>query len=392
MRIVQAMSRFRLADGGVVRAVIDIAQLLAQRGHVVTVITRDATDIPADWKAGGPNVPAVLELGRGGAPGSLYDRASLREIEKAIAAADVVHLHTPWDRANRQFSKLCLASRTPYVLTVHGMLDDWSMSQRGLKKRVYLALGGRRVLERAAFVHCTAQAELDQAKKWFDRGDGRGRIIPYVVDLAPFRELPGVVPAKRGVPHADTDEPIVLFLSRVHEKKRPEVVIDAAAILRDEGVACRTLIAGTGDDAYVASLKERIARHRLDDRVFFTGLVVGVEKISLYQHAAVFVLSTSQENFGLVYTEALACRTPVVATKGTDIWQELEASGGAIIAPGEPGPTADAIRQLLADPARRASMGERGRAWVFASLDGGHVIRQFEEMYDECAPARPTAR
>jgi glycosyltransferase involved in cell wall biosynthesis len=382
MRIVQAMSRFRLADGGVVRAVIDIATLLAQRGHHVTVITRDATDIPREWKGGGADVPAVLELGRGGAPGSLYDRAALGEIEKAIAAADVVHLHTPWDRANRQMSKLCLARGTPYVITVHGMLDDWSMSQRGLKKRAYLALGGRRVLEKAAFVHCTAQAELDQAKKWFPRGNGR--IIPYVVDLAPFRDLPGVELARRTVPHADTDDPIVLFLSRVHEKKRPEVVIDAAAILRDEGVACRTLIAGTGDEAYIASLKERIARLNLGDRVFFTGLVVGVEKISLYQRAAVFVLPTSQENFGLVYTEALACRTPVVATKGTDIWRELESSGGAIIAPGEPGPTADAIRQLLADPARRAAMGERGRTWVFASLDGEHVISQFEAMYETC--------
>jgi glycosyltransferase involved in cell wall biosynthesis len=238
------------------------------------------------------------------------------------------------------------------------------------------------VLEKAAFVHCTAQAELDQAKKWFPRGNGR--IIPYVVDLAPFRDLPGVELARRTVPHADTDDPIVLFLSRVHEKKRPEVVIDAAAILRDEGVACRTLIAGTGDEAYIASLKERIARLNLGDRVFFTGLVVGVEKISLYQRAAVFVLPTSQENFGLVYTEALACRTPVVATKGTDIWRELESSGGAIIAPGEPGPTADAIRQLLADPARRAAMGERGRTWVFASLDGEHVISQFEAMYETC--------
>jgi glycosyltransferase involved in cell wall biosynthesis len=383
MRILHYMSRFRLADGGVVRAVLDISALLARRGHETTVLTRDAADIPAEWRSGSASgVPAAIELGGRGQPGSFLDRASLSIAEKYIEHAEVVHLHTPWDRANRQLARLCHETGTPYVLTVHGMLDDWSMSQRGFKKRLYLALGGRRLLERAMFIHCTAQAELDQAKKWFPRG--RGRIIPYVVDLAPFRELPGVEPAKRSVPHANTGDPIVLFLSRVHEKKRPEVVIDAAARLRDKGIPCRTLIAGTGEESYIASLKERIARRNLEDRVFFTGLVVGVEKISLYQHAAVFVLPTSQENFGLVYTEALACGTPVVATKGTDIWQELDSSGGAIITDAEPAPTADAIASLLRDPERSREMGERGRAWVLRELDGERVIARFEQMYNEC--------
>jgi glycosyltransferase involved in cell wall biosynthesis len=386
MRIVHSMARFRFADGGIVRAVIDIAALLAQRGHETTIITRDATDLPAEWKSGAPSCPRAVVVGASGKPLTQFTSAELAEIERHVQAADVVHLHQPWDRANLQLSRLCGRLGRPYLITAHGMLDDWSMAQRGLKKRLYLALGGRRVLEQAAFVHCTAKSELEQAQRWFPRG--RGCVVPYVVDLAPFRDLPGPELARRAVPAADADEPIVLFLSRVHEKKRPEVVIDAAAILRDAGERCRVLIAGTGEESYVAALKQRVARLNLGDRVSFIGLVVGAEKLSLYQRADIFVLPTSQENFGLVYTEALACGTPVVATKGTDIWQELESSGGAIIAPGDPKPTADAILSLLHDPERRRDMGRRGREWVLANLDGGRVIRQFEDVYAQAATAR----
>ena len=55
------------------------------------------------------------------------------------------------------------------MLSVHGMLDDWSMAQRRLKKRLFLALAGNRLLRGAAAVHCTAQAELEQARRWFRR-------------------------------------------------------------------------------------------------------------------------------------------------------------------------------------------------------------------------------
>jgi len=381
MRIVHYLSQFQLAHGGVVRAVLDVAGLLAHRGHDVQVLTWDATDIPDEWKTGEDGVPDVLEIPPPTRPGGLLGGLSLGEAEGAVREADVLHLHTPWDLVNRQLAKAARRTHTPYVLTVHGMLDDWSMAQRGWKKRLYLAFGGRRLLERAALVHCTAQGELDQAGRWFPRG--RGFVIPCVCDLGPFRELPGPELARRSIPAIDVDEPVILFLSRIHYKKQPEALIDAAALLRDRGVACRIAFAGAGDDRYVEELRQRVRRRDVEDRVFFLGLVVGEEKVSLYERAEVFALPTQQENFGLVYPEALACRTPVVTTRGTDIWRELEESGGAVIAEGNASAFADAVAELLADSERRRHMGERGREWVFRELDGEQIVRRYEEMYQQ---------
>jgi glycosyltransferase involved in cell wall biosynthesis len=115
--------------------------------------------------------------------------------------------------------------------------------------------------------------------------------------------------------------------------------------------------------------------------VRFLGFVSGVEKVSLYQAADVLVLPTSQENWGFVLVESLACGTPVVTTKGVDIWPELQSSGGALIVPAEARAMAEAVGGLLSDPARRRAMGEIGRRWVFETLGADRVARGYEAMY-----------
>lgn len=381
MKITHYLSHFRLSEGGVVRAVLDFCEILTQRGHHVRVLTCDDTDVPASWKAGAQDCPRLITLEPRSRLTARFQRTDYRTIQRTLADSDVLHLHTPWDRSNLGLMRLARRTGVPYVLTVHGMLDDWSMAQKPLKKRLYLALGGRRLLERAAAVHCTAKGELEQARKWFS--NGAGHVAPYIFDLSPFRELPGRDVAVRAIPDAGGDEPTILFLSRLHYKKQPEVLIDAAAMLRDEGRKFRVLIAGTGTPEYEARLKQQVERLDLGRIVRFVGLVLGDVKVSLYQMADVFVLPTSQENFGFVLVEALAAGTPAVTTRGTDIWQELESSGGALIVDGEPRSTARAIATLLDDPERAQTMGADGRAWVFESLDPDVVGETFEAIYEQ---------
>jgi glycosyltransferase involved in cell wall biosynthesis len=206
-------------------------------------------------------------------------------------------------------------------------------------------------------------------------------VIAYVIDLAPYASLPGPESARSKFGIAG-DVPTVLFLSRVHPKKGPELLIDAAAELKRRGIACRTLIAGPGNPEYIDDLRERARDCGVDGSVEFVGMVRGEEKLSLYQAADVFVLPTSQENFGLVLLESLACRTPVVTTGGVDIWKELQEAGGVIVGQNVL-EIATAIEGVIADPARRASLGEKGRAWVMEHLDPQRVARQYEAMYED---------
>jgi len=172
----------------------------------------------------------------------------------------------------------------------------------------------------------------------------------------------------------------------IHEKKSIETLIDAAAILEERGTPIRVFIAGTGEQSYIDSLQNRAKSAGIGDRITFLGMVVGDLKLSLYAMADVFALPTQQENFGLVYPEAMLCETPVIGTKGTDIWRELE-EGSATITDRTPEAFADAIEEIVSDKELANSKGKAGRKQMLKWLDTDSVARQYEKMYEEAASA-----
>ncbi|MDX2017222.1 MAG: glycosyltransferase [Planctomycetota bacterium] len=379
MRILHYIIGLRNEFGGPVRATIDLSNVLAARGHDVTVMTHDDKDAPAAWKQGLPGVPKVRLIPRPTLPGGFYAPEALAAIEPIIRAHDILHLHGVWERPNLQFSRQAADFDVPYVVSLRGMLDDWCMHQGRAKKRLYLAVSGRRMLEEAGWVHCTAVGELEQSKKWFPKG--RGAVIPNLLDLGPFREMPGTDLAMEKLGLDPNGPPIILFLSRLHEKKGPGVLLRAAAILKAAGKNFRLLLAGAGDAPYVKALNDLTASLGLSDCVRFLGLVSGATKLSLYRAAHVMALPTSQENFGFVFYEALASGTPIVTTYGADTWPELRASGGALIVHQKPEDVAQACSALLDDPTKRDLMGRLGRQWMFDCFEPMVLIQKFEGLY-----------
>jgi glycosyltransferase involved in cell wall biosynthesis len=373
----------QLETGGVVRAVLDMCAGLADAGHDVTLITCYGEDLPESWINHEAGVPRAIVIDPPSVPGGFFTPSAMEAIGRHIAEADVLHLHSMWAQSNIQFAKAARKRGVPYVYSVHGMLDDWCMDQRGLKKRVYLSLFGREMLHGAHAVHCTAEAELEQAKKWFPKG--RGAVIPLIFDTSPFRDMPGPGPALAKFPQIDDGKPRLLFLSRIHYKKGIELLIDATAELAEQGRECLALIVGSGEADYERQLRRRVAERGLDERVLFLGFVSGVEKISMYEAADLFVLPTSQENFGFVLFEALAAGTPVITTRGADTWPEMEESGGAVVVAPDATTIAEAAAALLDDEPRRAEMGRSGRDWVLSALSAESVVRRYEELYEEAA-------
>jgi glycosyltransferase involved in cell wall biosynthesis len=379
-RYVHYLRQVRLQEGGVVRAVLDICSSLAARGHEVTLLTCDGRDVPSAWKKRGGMVPQAVTIPvprlLGGMP---------IEAEMILRDAQVLHLHTPWELSNLSFAQRANQLNVPYIVSIHGMLDHWSLGQKWLKKQLFLALIGRRFLGGAARVHCTAAEELSQVAPYL-RSDS-GIVMPYPVDLSPYLDLPGAKLSLGQYPEIVGDAPSVLFLSRLHPKKRPDLLIEAIAKLEKEGKVCQLILAGPGEPAYVSKLRQLAKERGLTRPMVFTGMVQGPLKASLFQAADVFVLPTSQENFGIVLVEALACGTPVITTRGVDIWKELQ-SGGAIIVDQDPAVIAAEIGALIADLPKAKQLGHQGREWVFREFDSNRVIGDYERMYQDVCQDR----
>lgn len=385
MNIVQYMLGYRNADGGVVRALVDLSNALAARGHKVAAMTTDDVDAPREWD-GADGRPLLHTLPFSGLPVPMLSRKALERARQLISRADVVHLHVPWDPICVQLARVCRRAGVPYVVTVHGMLDDWTMRHGAIKKRLYLSLMGRRMLEGAHVVHSAAQVEMEQSARWYPRG--RSMVIPLPFDLNAFAQLPGPELARQRHPQATSGDFRVLFLGRLHPIKRIDLLIDAMALLRDRAASARLMIVGSGLPQHEIEVKHAIERQKLGDRVHLLGFVTGELKRSLYQAADMAVLPSAHESFGYAVVEAMACGTPGVVTHGVNIWRELEATGGAQVVDSSAQAIADALQAIRADPGRRKNMGRRAREGITTWLDPSSILARYEAMFREAADAR----
>ena len=302
-----------------------------------------------------------------------------RSVEKLIAGAELVHLHGLWEPFNIRIASIARRMGIPYIVTIHGMLDDWCMAQRTAKKLLYLAVAGRKMLETATAVHCTAAAELAQSQKWFPRR--QGIVIPNLVDLSAYENLPGADEARARFTFLSTPNPKLIFLSRISPKKGCEHLIECAELLRSRGILAEVVIAGTGPADYVETLKSLVTRRGMVDSIHFVGHIGGSLKISLLQAGDLLVIPTSQENFGLVFFEALAAGLPVVTTNLVDTKEEIAQSGAGWIVPQNAAAFADAIEMIVKNPSDIADRKQRGRQWIFDNLATSEIAGQIETMY-----------
>lgn len=366
-------ARLRLEDGGVVRAVLDLTSALAQGGKSVTLMATEGDD----WPESETGVQ-TLQSGSFDRWPMRFSPQRLAEVRQHIEQTDVLHLHTPWEPANLQLAQLARSCGTPYVVSIHGMLDHWVMRTSNLKKRLFLRLGGRKMLHQASFVHCTAQAEVTQVTCYIPKATLE--VVPLVFDPTNYLDPPPTSDPDKHWPPREAERPVILFLSRLHPKKGVDRFIRAAALITSHHDA-RFIIAGSGDASYDRQLRSLVEELGIGSDIEFVGFVEGDRKTALYRAADLFVLPTSQENFGLVLPEAMACGVPVITTKGVDIWPELEESGGALIIENDVDSIATSMSLLLDDSEKRSLMGVAGRAWVTATFSGDAVVNRYIDLY-----------
>lgn len=395
MHILHYLRAIRLRDGGVVRAVLDMCTYQARAGCTVTLATCDAADAPDAWKCGTPGVPRVVDVGP--PPCAVLPPLRFRaRLEPLVRAADVLHLHVIWDSSQLAIASLGRSHGKPYIQSPHGMLADWSVSQKRLKKWVFWSLWGRRFIDGARFVLLTAQGELDQTAKRHPRT--AGVVIPLIFDLDPFRNAPTPELARRSLPLPPAHMTTVLYLSRLHYKKRPDLLLAAARAARDQGGAFHLVFAGPCEAEYERQLRTYAQSLGVDDMTTFLGMVPEAVKPSLYAACDLFVLPTSMENFGFVYFEALASGLPVLTTRGTDTWRELEASGGGRIVDmirsnvqdgqvggGDVRQLAEALSGMISDREQLRAMGRRGRQWVLKHMDPDVVVTRYLSTYRDAS-------
>jgi glycosyltransferase involved in cell wall biosynthesis len=118
------------------------------------------------------------------------------------------------------------------------------------------------------------------------------------------------------------------------------------------------------------------------DRLRITGRVTTEELVRLYRSAALVVVPSRYEGFGLPAAEAMACGVPVVATQAGALPEVLGVGGGGVLVPpDDPEALAKAIRTLLEQPETRRALGARARARIDAAYAWPRVAERTAAQY-----------
>lgn len=270
---------------------------------------------------------------------------------------DAAVVHGLWNHASVGGGNGLFESGLPYVVFTHGMLDPWFRKQYPVKhflKQAFWWLVQGKVLSRAEYVLFTTEEERALAHGVFFGNDYKSRVVAYGAS-EPVGDPWEQIRLFRSLVPELGERPYLLFLSRIHEKKGCDLLVEAFARSALNNQDINLVVAGPDHSGLKVKLIEIAKALGVSKRIHWPGMLEGDFKWGAFLGSEAFVLPSHQENFGIVVAEALACGAPVLTTNKVNIWREIEEYGAGYIAED----TGSGVLALL-DRWSRTSSSERG--------------------------------
>lgn len=224
----------------------------------------------------------------------------------------------------------------------------------------------KRVTLRALFRSIDAFAAIGTRNREFYRSYGIPEQnlfdAPYTVHNEFFQRWEAELPTAEQLRREEAlppDRPVVLFVGKLIERKRPGLLFEAFDAATDPGEA--TLIY-VGEGLRREALERRVNQCGRAADVIFTGFQNQSRLPRYYKLADLFVLPSAQENWGLVINEAMNFGLPVISTDAVGASADLvDERNGCVVPSDDREALAAALGATLSDAEKRARMGNRSR-------------------------------
>lgn len=299
-----------------------------------------------------------------------------RAIDRRIREFDVVHIHAVWNFPTWWAMRAAHRAGVPYMVAPQGSFEPWALDQNRWGKRLYGRFTEIPLLRRATWLQALTAAEAEQFRRQGLRAPAV--IVPNGIDPRAFDRPAPRLTERLGLP---AEARTLLFLSRLHPKKGPDVLVEAFARLAPRHPEVILAIAGhDAGSGYAATVRELIARRELDARCRLLGEVKGADKYEILLGADAYVLPSHSEGLPVAVVEAMGAGLPVVITPGCNLPEVAERGAGYVVAP-DPTELAAALNNLFADPVRARTLGENGRRLVRERFTWAGIARRLIEVY-----------
>lgn len=185
------------------------------------------------------------------------------------------------------------------------------------------------------------------------------------------------------------DSPLIGAVGRLTEQKGFEYLLEALARVRDNVKEAHLVIAGDGERRH--ALESKAQSLNIADAVHFLGWRDDVPSIMIDLDA--LIVPSLWEGFGLVTLEAMALSKPIVASRVSALPEIISHNEtGLLVPPADSAALADSILNLLRDPAKAKTMGQRGHARLEKEFTIQRMAQQHAVVYKEAASRVPEFR
>jgi glycosyltransferase involved in cell wall biosynthesis len=328
MKILHIIPSVDPKGGGPMEGVKQYGSIFAKLEHAVEVLTLDdpTQAFVADYPL------KVYALG----PGKTSYRYSPKLAPWLLAHArdyDAIIINGLWQYHGFGSWRVLSRMKVPYFVFTHGMLDPWfkhTYPLKHLKKWLYWPWAEYRLLRDAQTVLFTCEEERILARKSFWLYKVREAVINYGAGTPPNNSNALKTIFLAAYPELK-DKRVLLFLSRIHEKKGCDLLIAAFAKVATLDESLHLVMAGPCHNTLIDNLKVQANQLGISNRITWPGMLQDDMKWGAFYASEAFVLPSHQENFGIAVAEALGCSLPVLISDKVNIWREIQHDGAGIV-------------------------------------------------------------
>jgi glycosyltransferase involved in cell wall biosynthesis len=262
----------------------------------------------------------------------------LAHIRKNHESYDAVHIHLARDLITLPTAAYLAHRGVNYVVQPHGMVvpDD------RIRARIFDAMAVRRVLRAATSVIAYRGVD-DKALGEVSRGGASIEFLGNGVHVGSVGSLKPI----------NSEE--IIFMARLHPRKRVMVFAEMARLLTARGVRCRFVVVGP-DEGDLRELQSFIAEHALEKVFTYEGAIPYSDVRLRLSQGAVYVLPSVNEPFPVTVLEAMAAGVPCVITDSCGLAPMFLEDSAGLVTDGSPEDMADAVERLFQDPTFRRSV------------------------------------
>ncbi len=359
-------------DGGVAEHVYHLAEGLPGHGYEVAVFAA-ATFAPGPRLADAGRPTRALPLVRDYRhPGR--DAAAFTELAHAVRRGGFALVHCHAAKAGVLGRLAARLARVPAVYTPHcfPFVGEISARRRRFALAVERALAGR-----SAAIVCVCEDERRVARA---AGLGRAERLQVVYNGCPACDA--AVAPDPSVEALRRNGPVVGAITVLRRQKALDTLLEAAPRVHEQVPEARIAIVGGGPER--AALLAHAERLGVRNVVFLPYSPPAARHLRALD---VYVLPSAWEAFSIGVLEAQACGIPQVATDVGGTREAVIPETGTLVPPRDPVRLADALIELLRDPARRAAMADASLARHSELFTVERMVAETASVYDRVLEA-----